>query len=649
MAPPRPLDAEERAYVADVTRLVDAARAALPQSAAPCFAHLRVNSRGDARDYLLGPQTLTGDAVTILRWDQAPLAEAFFAAVEGGDYELRVGAQVIAGVVLARSLLALDHGALVAVTRAGTRFSRGEDGTWSASPDTGSAPLRPRPDGRRRPPSAVEVTLDADQQRVVDLPAGAPLLVLGEAGVGKTTVALRRLAALRQRHGDRPWSAAVIVPTEGLRRLTEALLERLGLEGVEVAMYDRWAAKIARRAFHDIPVRESEDALPGVLRLKRHRALAEVLPDFAALPPADPRRRAGRADLHHLFGDREWMEKVAARSDEVSARDVTQVLDHTRIQFMETTEDSFGAGVDRGRLATADGRSIDAGTRYGDVKTVDVEDYAVLFELDRLRAKQRGERCPLPRRYDALVLDESQELAPLELRLLGRAVAQGGTLVVAGDAGQQVDVTACFTDWHTSMRDLGAASHTKVTLATNYRCHPTVTALARHVLDPASPAPPFTDEGPVGFLPCANECHLAARLIDGLRELVVDDPRASIAVVARTPESARRVASWLRRGVDVRLALEGDFHFGPGIQVTAVREVKGLEFDHVVIPDASTAAYPEGGEGRRALYVAVTRAAHRVVFATTGRWTELLGDAAPNAPARTGVSPGDAEPIDRHG
>ena len=89
----------------------------------------------------------------------------------------------------------------------------------------------------------------------------------------------------------------------------------------------------------------------------------------------------------------------------------------------------------------------------------------------------------------------------------------------------------------------------------------------------------------------------------------MDDPRASIAVVARTPESARRVASWLRRGVDVRLALEGDFHFGPGIQVTAVREVKGLEFDHVVIPDASTAAYPDGGEGRRALYVAVTRRA----------------------------------------
>ena len=81
-----------------------------------------------------------------------------------------------------------------------------------------------------------------------------------------------------------------------------------------------------------------------------------------------------------------------------------------------------------------------------DAGTVDVEDFAALFELDRLRAELRGARAEHPRRYDALVIDEAQELAPLELKLLGRCVAAGGTLVVAGDAGQQVDATACFED-----------------------------------------------------------------------------------------------------------------------------------------------------------------------------------------------------------
>jgi DNA helicase IV len=61
------------------------------------------------------------------------------------------------------------------------------------------------------------------------------------------------------------------------------------------------------------------------------------------------------------------------------------------------------------------------------------------------------------------------------------------------------------------------------------------------------------------------------------------------------------------------------------VSVTAVQEVKGLEFDHVIIPDGSSSVYPDSGEARRALYVAITRAVHHVLFATTGAWTSLVG------------------------
>src|SRR5256885_16934959 len=58
------------------------------------------------------------------------------------------------------------------------------------------------------------------------------VLILGEAGCGKTTVAVHRLRALR-RAGSERFRAACIVPNEGLRRLTESLLHRLGLDDVE--------------------------------------------------------------------------------------------------------------------------------------------------------------------------------------------------------------------------------------------------------------------------------------------------------------------------------------------------------------------------------------------------------------------------------
>ncbi len=616
MNDPAPDDALRR-LAHDVEALVERARAAHPHGPPPCWAHLRLESDGHTRDYLLGRATRLADDAKVLHWTEAPLAGVFFACRTGDDYELDVDGRTLEGVVRARTLLDFaPDGSLCALTTDDGRLER-RDGVWTPSPDRDAMVLTVRSEAARlRLASAIEVALDEHQRAAVERPARDAVLVLGEAGVGKTTVALHRLKHLDAQRGEVPLRAAVIVPTEGLRRLTQALVERLGLRDVTVRTYDDWAAKAARRAFQDIPVRESDDTPPGAIRLKRHRALASVLRAYAR----ETRGRARREDLHRLFGDRVWMERVAAASDGgLAARDVEATLRHTSVQYSETTEQSFSHVFDRARLQTVDGRAIDAGTSMGAAGTVDVEDYAVLFELDRLRA---GDRAAEPKRFEALVLDEAQELAPLELTLLGRAVAPGGSLIVSGDAGQQVDATACFTDWPTTMRDLGAQKHHLAMLTTSYRCPDDVTALARHILAPARPAP---DAHPhVAFARAPGEGHLVARLSTALRELGAVDPRASVAVIARSPEMAARLARLLARGCDVRLALDGDFRFGPGVTVTAVHEVKGLEFDYVVVPDASRDAYGDDEVSRRALYVAVTRAIEQVVLVSVGPWSPLL-------------------------
>ncbi len=622
------LSASQQRLIGDVSALLERAKAVLPTSAsAPCFARLVIERDERSKEYLLGWHTHVDTRFTVLQWNVAPLASVFFSSPVGADYELEIDGRTLEGTVRARNLLEFDSaGALVSITDEGVRLTR-EGDLWSASTDATMRIEERDLTARLRPASAVEVQLDEAQRRAVTRPPGGALLVLGEAGVGKTTVALHRLKHLRNQHEGRRFDAAVVVPTEGLRRLTKALLERLNLEGVDVALYDRWAAKLAKRRFPSLPMRESEDAAPGVLHLKRHRALAPVIAEFAR---ASPRKGAPRReDLHDLFGDRVWMERVA----EVAAGDlmpsaVSAVLDHTRVQYTETTEQEYADVVDATRLETADGRAIDAGTPMNDAGTVDVEDFAAIFELERARAELRGAKPEPPRRYDVLVLDEAQEFAPLELSLMGRCVAPGGTLVVAGDAGQQVDATACFEDWGATLRDLGAPRYETATLTTSYRCPDDVTHLARHVLDPTLAAPDLASSKHVGFARAANECHLVARLVDALREVVTVDPRASVAVVVRRAESARRLASLVAKGVDVRLALEGDFRFGPGVNVTAVQEVKGLEFDHVIVADASESVYADYLKARRAIYVVVTRAIHHVVLATVGPWSPLVESAA---------------------
>jgi DNA helicase II / ATP-dependent DNA helicase PcrA len=57
-----------------------------------------------------------------------------------------------------------------------------------------------------------------------------------------------------------------------------------------------------------------------------------------------------------------------------------------------------------------------------------------------------------------------------------------------------------------------------------------------------------------------------------------------------------------------------------------VPEVKGLEFDIVILPDASANTYPDTPEARRTMYVAVTRATHRLALTSPGLWSPLLGE-----------------------
>ena len=607
------------------------ARALLPNSRGPYHAHIRVlRSDGAQSDILLGGVFRRGGGVTIIDWRTAPLAEVFFGYGEGEEYEIDLGDRKVEGRVLQRNLVTFHDGELTGISWPGGALARGSGGWREVA--TRQPSLRPRPPGlRNRPLSPVDVELDAAQRAVVDLPPREAVLILGEAGCGKTTVALHRLRALRGAANDR-FRAACVVPNEGLRRLIEALLHRLGLDDVEAWTWERFASKQARRVFPDLRRRESEGESPLVSRLKRHAALRPSLEAIARRPLPRPEddevrraRFAAREDLHALFGDRVLMEE-AVRRGELPLAAAAEAVEHTRIQFTPSTERHY-SHVDEERLAAVDGRSLDEGTPVEDAETVDVEDYAVLFEIERLRARLNGSAAASPSRYHCVLIDEAQEFAPLELALLGRCVARGGTLIVAGDAAQQVDAAANFSGWDATMGELGVSRHHTAVLEVSYRCPPEVTRFARTLRSARErtqyPLARFHDE-----------VHLVAGLVEALRDLDAQDPTAASAVICRTREAAMLFARVIRMGVPAaHLALDGAFTFGPGAQVTTVPEVKGLEFDHVVIPDAAAGRYADTPEARRALYVAATRASAQLVLATAGTPTPIL-DAAANREAQ---------------
>jgi len=577
--------------------------------------YLQLETERGNRQYLLGPRTDADASPPLLDWRMAPLAEAFFRAGPGEPFELEVGERVTAGTVRARFVIA-EHGKALIGDES---VWRAHDGGWREERTRRPAPPAGPPIDRSELP-----ILDPEQQRAVDLPADTSLVVDGEAGVGKTLVALYRIAALERRARDksRRFRALVLVPTEGLRRLCRLIADRLGLAKLEIAVFESWLVERARKAFPGLPKRLSEGATAQVIALKRHPAVRVVLDAFIGWkPPKDDEKLArSRARLLHLFGDQDRLARVVeAAGGALPERAIAATMKHTRIQF-ETTTERAHRHVDADRLVALDGRSLDAGTPMEDAHSFDFEDTAVLFELVRRGALPAAEL----QRYDHIFVDEAQLRSPLELAAVGDALARGGTVTLAGDHRQATDETAWFAGWAAARTELRAQRWAEVTLAITYRSVPVIGDFARAISEgraqlPADPPP----DPALWTTACDSPLGQAAALCWHLDALLTRDPWRQIAVIGRNPEHARRLHAELSRGLDPVLVLDGDFRFEPGIIVTTAAAVSGLEFDSVVVPDVSAAFYPSD-DLRRALYVVATRARDWLWLLTPERWSPLV-------------------------
>lgn len=555
-----------------------------------------ITSRGP-RSYVLGPRTALDGDVPMLDWRTAPLAGVFFRHRAGESYEIEIGeAQTTEGSVTERWIFA--NGDLL-----------GEEVRLTADGEV--ARTRPSPPQISPRDRDAVIVLDPEQQRAVDLPADTSLVLDGEAGVGKTLVALYRVAALasRAREHGRRFRALVLVPTEGLRRLVRILADRLGIEKLEIAVIDDWLVARARAAFTGLPDRLSEGAHAQVIALKRHPAVRAVLDDFIGwkAPKSEDSTSKTRKRLLHLFGDKPRLERVVAASEgALPARAIEHVIKHTRAQF-EATSEKKNRGVDADRLVTLDGKSLDAGTPMENATTFDAEDVPVLFELLRRKA------LPAPAEelvlYDHIVVDEAQLRSPMELAAIGDALSSRGTITLAGDHRQATDETAWFTTWAAARAELRRQAWQEITLEVTYRSVPAISDFGRAIVANAAAVPVEPPADPaVWASACETQLGQTAALCWHLDTLITRDPWRQIAVIARTPEHARRLHAELSRGLDPTLVLDGDFRFEPGLIVTTAAAVSGLEFDCVVIPDLTPAFWPQTPELARSLYVAVTRA-----------------------------------------
>jgi DNA helicase-2/ATP-dependent DNA helicase PcrA len=611
---------------------------ALPTPLSPYLAHLRLREGGVSRDYLLGRVTFidTASDVRILDWRVAPVAQIFYRYREGDAYEEELPGRLAQGVVEARRIVVIEGGRLTRIVGDGLALERGSDGLWrdadraALSMKAGGAGSAVRPGilgvgaGAHDRAGSADITalLDAEQFAAVSAPADEPLLVLGSAGSGKTTVALHRLArivAQDPRHYP-IHETRVVVPEEGLARLSRRLLAPLGAREAQVRTLDGWATDLAKRVFGAKELRLAPDTPALVVSLKRHPALFRALgPRFAARGTRKTRMQALRRWLGDALTDVAFLGAVVDDAGgELSRRCIDDTVRHTMLQLAGAPARAVAAISDPERTHGIDGRAVWEGTPEELGGTVDAEDLPILLFL-----VSRREGFP-DRRYAHLVLDESEDFSLFELAVMRELLGKHPSVTLAGDEGQQT--SSSFAGWQTSLATLGAAHAATCRLAVSYRCPRPVAELAERLVgargESRSRAAREGAEVGVFHFPTESQAHLFAA--GALGDLLEREPKAAIAVVCRGEAAARSFHELVRDLPSTRLVLRGEFSFEPGLDVTDVDNAKGLEWDYVVVPDATLDSYPDNTEARRRLHVAVTRTSHQLWVVSGGAQSPLV-------------------------
>jgi DNA helicase-2/ATP-dependent DNA helicase PcrA len=622
---------------------------ALVDPRAPYFGHLRLRQENRERDVLVGRATFVDPErrLSIVDWRNAPVSQIFYRYPEGSDYEERFGARTVEGEVLVRRTVTIREGALERIAAPQgiwTRVPEGQGWVRGEVPDfalAGGEGTATRPRGilgaatreqrldRHLP--EIAALIDPRQFELITKPGTGVVVIQGGAGSGKTTIGLHRIAYLAYAHPARFAPKSVLVVTWGaaLAAYIAEVLPALGVDGVAVVTFADWATRELRKAFPTLDVPVVDDAPPAVGRLKSHPAL---LHELERRGRAHRGRRTSRALLElwaELLTDRARLTALVAGGPRAAMKEEEIAAAHRFItDRVAGLLDRDPAERRRARQAAPEDDDVRGhtgidGQRTEDERAVlDLEDVAMLLRLDQL---VRGRK----RHYAHLFVDEAQDLSPLALSTLIGATGPQRSITLAGDTAQRLFLDNGFTDWRTVLTDLGLSHVAVEPLRISYRSTREILALARSAMGPlAGPEPPQAPRSgaPVEAHRFPGTGAAVAFLAEALRALAAREPRATVAVLARHPEQADRYHDGLRLAeiASLRRVRAQDFSFRPGVEVTDIRQVKGLEFDYVVLVDANASTFSTDDESRHLFHIAATRAAHQLWLIVTASPSPLI-------------------------
>lgn len=524
-------------------------------------------------------------------------------------------------------------------------------------------------------------TIQPDQYQRIAAEPDCVLLVQGVAGSGKSEIGLHRLAYLLSPHNDLGLNLTVdqviyIGPSKAFLAYIANLLPDMALDRVKHMTLREWLLTTLPE-----PVRiERKDALLEAQLSGKKRSLARdtaaasfkvslkmhrLIDEYVKLQRKGFISKARAVGIDGAFLP---ASQVARLLRKISARPLNQA----RSQALRALEAQLSRAMgrtprstDREKLSAEVDRfwpEVDFREAYSRLLSDDREMRRLLSRLVPLEASaqlaaslktraqlsfktedlpalsymswavgpregRRKSRRKEPPLYRHIVIDEAQDVSPLEHLLISRR-SRNHSVTILGDLNQRLLPHRGISSWHEVAVVFGRSRVRRHHVRTSYRSTSEITELANTMLRSLRPRQeipiPYGRSGDdPRFVQSQSYVTMLAALLSDIDHYLARGMR-TVSVLCRTGKEAVRLKQALlgiaaEHGAPSWAADEPD---DSRLTISSIYDVKGMEFDAVIIANAGRRNYMASDFHRRLLYIAITRAAHAISIHWFGNLAE---------------------------
>lgn len=485
----------------------------------------------------------------------------------------------------------------------------------------------------------IVATIQKEQNAIIRNEEARHLIIQGVAGSGKTSIALHRIAFLLYRFKEDISSEDILIisPNKIFANYISNVLPELGEESVDETSLEEIANKVLdyqvnfQTFFEQVSelLETNDKALIERIRFKSSEEMLAKMDEYVNYLDNDcfqVRDIFVKGKPVPAWFIRETFEKykrmpLLKRFNEVVEEIVNNIFRYYKIQvqYKDRTDlhntirsmfpsynprilyKSFFDWLGRPNLLRIQ--------RGGAYEWSDV--YAFIY------FKYRLEGLAANHKVKHLVIDEMQDYSLVQYRILSLMFPCKKTIL--GDINQSVNP---FSSSNIQRIEKVFSGATTMTMLKSYRSTFEITEFTKRInRSLAVEAIERHGEEPK-IIQCKNNKEELVQLSALIKAFETNDYNA-LGIICKTQKQAEDLYHAIKLNFDIKLLHSGSSAFVNGMVITTAHLAKGLEFDQVIVPFCTDKNYTTEPE-KQILYVACTRAMHRLFLTHTGNLTSLI-------------------------